>query len=37
MTTTTFIFVLIGVGTVTEWLFKIIEYIEKPAKKKPTR
>lgn len=37
MATTTFIFVLIGVGTVTAWIFKLIEYIEKPAKKRPTR
>jgi hypothetical protein len=33
MTTTTFIIVLIGVGTVTSWLFKAIDLIEKPARR----
>lgn len=37
MATTTFIFVVIGVTTATAYLFKIIEYIDTPPKKRPTR
>ena len=29
MATTTFIFVLIGVSTATNWFFKLIDYIER--------
>ena len=33
MTYTTLFFVVIGVTTVTNWLFKLIDIIEAPAKK----